>query len=173
MSQESYQAVSTTLSDTFNIPKPWLQDLLHVNAVEVVGTSIATIALALRWNKGTTEEFSRLVASLGISAIVSDNPLLGIVALVTAAKAFRSASKDEGDYEGVVDGLAKGGFGTGVFLATSSLIAGPAWIGILSGLCVWAVVNRATSKASVSDISEFVNRTVRANLPSTESVEEH
>ena len=171
MGRESYQAVANRLSATFNIPKPWLQDLLHVNAVEVLGTSIATIALALRWNKATTEEFSRLVGSLGISSIVSANPLLGVVALATAAKAFRR-SRDEGNYKEAVDGLAKGGFGTGIFLATSAVVSGPAWIGILTGLCVGAVVNRASSKVHVSEVSDFLKRAVQANLPSTEATPE-
>ena len=171
-SPDAYQTVANVLSDTFNIPKPWLQDLLHVNAVEVLGTSIAIIALALSWNKGTTEEFSRLVGSLGISSIVSANPFLGIVALSTTAKAFRH-SRDKSDYKEVVDGLAKGGFGTGMILATSALVTGPVWVGILTGLCVGAVVNRATSKMNVSDVSDFVKRTVQANLSSTEDGEEH
>jgi hypothetical protein len=124
MNQESYRAISNTLNDTFDIPKPWLQDLFHVNSVEVLGTSIATISLALRWNKAATEEFSRLVGALSISSIVSANPLLGIFALATAAKAFRQ-SKENGDRDEAVDGLAKGGFGTGMFLATSALVPGP------------------------------------------------
>lgn len=165
MSRESYQAVSSTLSDTFSIPKPWLQDLLHVNGVEVFGTSIGTIALALRWNKATTAEFSRLAGSLGISAIISANPLLGVVALATAAKAFNHTRK-KGGYKEAVQGLAKGGFGTGIFLATSALIPGPVWVGLLTGLCVGAVVNRAASKVEISDISNFVKQTVQANLPS-------
>ena len=118
--------------------------MVHANAIEVLGTSIATIALAFRWNKGTREEFSRLVASLGISSIVSANPLLGIVALVTAERLFWRSTEDDRDYKGIVDRLAKEGFGTGLFLATYSLIAGPVWIGILSGTCVGAVVNRTT-----------------------------
>ena len=167
MSPESYQAVANSLSGTFNIPKPWLQELLHVNAIEVLGTSIATLALALRWNKATTEEFSRLVGSLGISSIVSANPALGVVALVTTARAFMR-SRDKGDYKEAVAGLAKGGFGTGIFLATSALVSGPAWIGILTGLCIGAVVNRAISKVHVSDVSDFEKRTVKANLPATD-----
>ena len=91
MSPESYGQVSNYLSNTFHIPKPWFQDLLHVNGVEVLGTSIATVALALRWNKADTAEFSRLVGSLGISAVVSANPALGVLALATLAKPFMQA----------------------------------------------------------------------------------
>ena len=160
MSRDTYQTVSNFLSDSFNIPKPWLQDLLHVNAVEVLGTSIATIALALRWNKATTEEFSRLAASLGISAIISANPLLGIVTLATAAKAFWHPDRN-GDYGEIMDGLTKGGIGTGLFLATSALVSGPVWVGIISGLCVGAVVHRATSNVSVSDVRGFISRSVK------------
>ncbi|MDA1129658.1 MAG: hypothetical protein O2913_13335 [Chloroflexi bacterium] len=170
MSRDTYQTLSNSLSDTFSIPKPWLQDLLHVNAVEVLGTSVATIALALRWDKATTEEFSRLAASLGISSIVSANPLLGVVTLAATAKAFWHPEKD-GDYGEVVEGLAKGGIGTGLFLATSAVAPGPVWTGMLAGLCVGAVVNRATSKVHASDVSEFISRTMKRTVISEDSTD--
>ena len=163
MSAESYGQVSDYLTNTFHIPKPWFQDLLHVNGVEVLGTSIAAIALALRWNKADTAEFSRLVGGLGISAVVSANPALGVLALATLAKPFTQA-REKGDYMEVVDGLAKGGVGTGIFLATSVLIPGPVWVGILAGLCVGVVVNRATDNVRVSELGEFVGETIRTNL---------
>jgi len=142
--------------------------MLHINGAEVLGTSIATIALALRWNKADTAEFSRLVGSLGISAVVSANPALGLLALATLAKSFMQA-REKGDYIEVLDGLAKGGIGTGIFLATSVLIPGPVWVGILTGLCVGVVVNRATDNVRISELSGFVGETILANLGKTYS----
>ena len=168
MSPESYGQVSNYLSNTFHIPKPWFQDLLHVNGVEVLGTSVATIALALRWNKADTAEFSRLVGSLGVSAVVSANPALGVLALATLAKPFMQA-REKGDYIDVVDGLAKGGIGTGIFLATSVLIPGPVWVGILAGLCVGVIVNRGTDNVRLSEVGGFVGYTIRKNLSATYS----
>jgi len=160
MSKDAYQEVSNTLGDTFNIPKPWVQDLFHVNGLEVFGTSIAAIALTLRWNKATTEEFSRLVGSLGVSSVISANPLLGIVTIATAAKAFRQ-SRDKDEREEAAEGLAKGGVGTGVILATAAVVPGPVWVGLVAGLCVGVVVNQATSKVQARDISAFVEDTIR------------
>ena len=168
MSPESYGQVSTYLSNTFHIPKPWFQDMLHINGVEVLGTSIGTIALALRWNKADTAEFSRLVGSLGVSAVVSANPALAVLALATLAGSFMQA-REKGEYLEVVNGLAKGGVGTGIFLATSVLIPGPVWVGILTGLCIGAVVNRATDNVGVSELSGFVGETIRTCLSGTYS----
>ena len=86
--------------------------------------------------------------------------MLGIVTLATAAKAFWHPDRD-GDYGEVMDGLTKGGIGTGLFLATSALVPGPVWVGIISGLCVGAVVHRATSNVSVADVTGFINRSVK------------
>ncbi|MEE9247175.1 MAG: hypothetical protein V3U79_00555 [Dehalococcoidia bacterium] len=84
MSRDTYQTIAG-LTDKFGIPRRWLQDLLHVNGVEVVGTSIAALAIALNWSKAEAEEFAKVAGSLGTSAIANANPPLGVLTLVTLA----------------------------------------------------------------------------------------
>ena len=163
MSRNSYHQIADSLSDDFSIPKLWFQDLLHVNGVEVLGASVATIAVALRWNKAQTEEFSKLVGSLGLSAVASANPALAVVSVAILSKAFIKA-RHQDNYLKIVDGLAKGGVGTGALLATSALIAGPVWVGMLTGLCVAGVVSRTTSNIYANDIRLFLEQAMRANL---------
>ncbi len=61
----------------------------------------------------------------------------------------------------IVNGLTKGGVGTGVFLATSSIIGGPVWVGILTGMCVGVVVHKAMDTVDVSQITTFVDTSLR------------
>lgn len=163
MSKQSYDQVADVLRNSFHIPKPWLQDLFHVNGVEVMGSSVAALVVGLRWTKAETEEFSKLAGSLGISSIVSANPALALITLATLAQGFMKAKK-KGDFDEAVDGLAKGGFGTGVFLASSAAIGGPVWIGIMTGMCTAAVAQRATNSLNVHEVSDFVRRSVGSQI---------
>ncbi len=61
----------------------------------------------------------------------------------------------------IVNGLSKGGVGTGVFLATSSVIGGPVWVGILAGMCVGVVVHKTMDTVDISQITAFVNTSLR------------
>jgi len=162
-SKSSYDQVASALNSTFHIPKSWFSDLLHVNATKLIGTSIGTIAVVLNWNKKQVKEFSSLAGSLGISSIASANPALAVVALTTLAKSFADA-KQKGDYSEFVNGLAKGGVGTGAFLATASAIGGPVWVGLLAGTCVGVVVHKTMDTVQLSQISTFIEESIRRGI---------
>ncbi len=168
MTRDSYNQVAA-LTDTFHIPRAWTQDMLHVNGVELVGTAIATLAVALHWTSAETEEFARVAGSLGVSAVASANPTLALVTLAVFAKAFMQA-KNKGDYVEAVEGLAKGGVGTGLFLVTASAvtgpISGPVWLGMVAGLCAAAVTHRVTRNVHVSDVAAFVQN-LAGSAPAT------
>jgi len=166
-SKSSYDQVASALSGTFHIPRSWFSDLLHVNATELIGTSIGTIAVALNWNKKQVKEFSSLAGSLGISSIVSANPALAVVTLATLAKSFADA-KQKGDYSEFVNGLAKGGIGTGAFLATASAIGGPVWVGLLAGTCVGAVVHKTMDTVQISQIINFIEDSMKRVMAESE-----
>ncbi|MBW2038242.1 MAG: hypothetical protein JRI46_01375 [Deltaproteobacteria bacterium] len=168
-SKSSYDQVASALNSTFHIPKSWFSDLLHVNTTELIGTSIGTIAVALNWNKKQVREFSSLAGSLGISSIASANPVLAVVALTALAKSFADA-KQKGDYSEFVNGLAKGGVGTGAFLATASAIGGPVWVGLLAGTCVGAVVHKTMGTVQVSQISTFIENSMRRGITEKSSM---
>lgn len=163
-SKSSYDQMASALNDTFYIPRSWFSDLLHVNATELIGTSIGTIAVALNWNKKQVKEFSSLAGSLGISSIASANPVLAVVALTTLAKSFADA-KQKGDYSEFINGLAKGGVGTGAFLATASAISGPVWVGLLAGTCVGAVVHKSMGTVQISEIKTFIETSIKRVMP--------
>lgn len=159
-SKPSYDEVASALSTTFGISRSWFADLLHVNATELIGTTVAGIGIALNWNKSDVREFSSFAGSMGISSIASANPALAVVALAVLAKSFTDAKHKE-SYSEFVNGLAKGGIGTGAFLATASAIGGPIWVGILAGMCVGIVVHKSMDAANTSEIASFVEVSLR------------
>ena len=91
----TYDQVANLLRDTFHIPKPWFRDMLHVNAVELFGTSIGAIAVALHWKRRDVRRFSKLCGSLGLATLFSANPALGVLTLVGLAKLSRMPGSKE------------------------------------------------------------------------------
>ena len=169
LDKANYEQVANFLRDNFHIPKAWSQDILHVNGVELFGASIGAVAVALHWRRKEVKRFSALCGSLGVSALYSANPLLGVLALSVLAKSFMDARHEGNDYSDVVKGLANGGVGTGLILGTAVVIPGPALIGLLAGMCVGVATSIAVHKAlnteKLSQIREFVVSSVKSCLP--------
>ena len=146
---ESYTLVNLEIS------RSWLNDLVSYDVVELVAGSIGILAVALNWNNDDVEEFSSIVSSIGLSAVVSANPLMLVVTVVALAKAFHTARKS-GDWKEFSDGLAKGGVCTGAVLLATSLMSGPTVVVLLSRVCVGILAHQATRNVSFVEIGQFV-----------------
>ena len=154
----TYDQVSGWLDTNFHIPKNWFYDLNSYDAAELLGGVIGVVGVALSWNRSNTEQFARLVGSMGLASVVSANPLLMIVTVVSLAKAFHKAHQT-GEYAEFVDGQFKGAIGTGGTLAAVSLIGaagGPAGVALLTGLATGILINKATNHVSVTQIGQFL-----------------
>ncbi len=154
----TYDQVADSLNTKFNIPKDWFYDLNSYDAAELLGSAIGVVALVLNWNRADTEQFARFAGSMGLSSVISANPLLMIVAVVSLAKAFHKA-RQTGEYAEFVDGQFRGAMGTGAILAAVSLIGvvgGPAGVGLLVGLVAGVLVNKASKRVSITQIGQFL-----------------
>ena len=147
--QATYDSVAGMLKENFDIPKDWFYDLLTYDAAEVVGSVGGAMALIFRWNKADSKEFGRIVGSTGLAAVVSANPLLGVVMIAALAKAFAEARGD-GAYEDAIKGLAQGSAGTGAAMAGAALVGaagGPAGIALIASLGAGIGVSYLAGKA--------------------------
>ena len=164
----TYDQVAGFLESQFRIPRDWFYDLINYDAAELLGGVIGVVATALHWNRADTESFSNLVGGMGVSAVMSKNPLLLIVTVVALAKAFHRAHHT-GDYADFVDGHLKGGIGTGGTLAAVSLVGvagGPAGLALLVGLSTGILIDKAMKKVSVVEIGQYMAE--RAAVAATE-----
>ena len=161
--QDTFNGLSNTL-EGLGISRDWLIDLVNYDAVELVGSSIGVVAIALNWNNEDIEEFTTIVGGMGLSAAAGANPLLLIVTIVALAKAFHTARKT-GDWKEFTDGLAKGGICTGAVLLVTSTVSGPAVVVLLTGICVGVAAHKATENVSIVEVGQFVVRQV-TNAPS-------
>ena len=168
----TFDAVAGSLESTFAIPKSWFHDLNTYDAADLLGASVGVVAVALGWNRADTETFASLTASMGLPAAVGANPLLMVVVVVAAARAFHKA-RPGGEYTELVDGGFKGAVGSGATMAAIALATsagGPAGVALLVGITAGIVANSATKNVSLTAIGRFVATRAAAMTtdPSTE-----
>jgi hypothetical protein len=161
LSRDSFDSVAGVMGDTFGVSRDWLMDAASFTATEGIGAIIGAVAVVLNWNKTDVERFSALVGSFGLSALISANPFLAVVAVVALARSFHEARYRK-QYGSFTSGILKGGTGTGVFLGAISLVPGPAWIGIMVGIVSAVLAQKAyergenaVNEVSWSDVSKF------------------
>ena len=158
--QETYRRVSESLESNFHIPKSWFYDLNTYDAADLLGGSIGAVAIIFNWNHADTETFAQLAGGMGLSAVISANPLLLILTVVALARAFHIAHRS-GEYSEFVDGQFKGVVGAGATIGVVSFIGiagGPAGVALIAGIVTGILVNRAMKDVSAVQISKVVAR---------------
>lgn len=128
-----------------HIPKKWLADALTFNAAELIGTAIATLALVFGWSKLDSKQFAEYAGGLGVAAIVSANPLLGLVVIISAARAFTLTKKNKAIEEGklkLAKSALKGTVVPSIVIFMSVIIGGPVYIGLILGIIVAVLVRK-------------------------------
>ena len=159
-----YDQVASSLESRFHISRDWFYDLNSYTAAELVGASIAILAVVFQWNPGDTESFSRTVGSLGMAGVVSANPLLLVIMVVAFGRAFQRA-RMESKHGDLVDGLARGAVVTTLTVfavAQVTTISGPVGLSFLVGLVVGILANKAVSHVSVAEISRVLAERAKA-----------
>ena len=145
----TFDSVAASLDDNFGISKEWFFDLVTYDASEVLGAVVGGLALAFRWNKADSKEFARIVGSTGLAAVVSANPMLGVVMVAALAKAFAEAHA-EGAYEDAIKGLLQGAAGTGAAMAAVPLIGaagGPVGLALIVSIGAGIAASHLAGKA--------------------------
>ena len=156
--QETYNTVAGFLDSKFHIPKAWFSDINSYDAAEILGTTIGVVTVALAWNQADTEDFSKIVGSMGVSAVISANPLLLIVTVVALARAFHKA-RHTGEYGEFVDGQMKGAVVAGSSLLVISLmsVSAPTFVVLIAGITAGILASKATQNVSFVEIGKFVS----------------
>ena len=154
--QETFGQVAETLESNFRIPKSWFYDMNTFDATDLLGAAVGVVALIFSWNRADTEAFSKIVGSMGLSAVVSANPLLLILTVVALGRAFQKAHQT-GEYAEFVDGQFKGAVGAGATMAAVSLVGvagGPAGAALLAGLAAGILAQYAVKNVKVVEVGK-------------------
>lgn len=133
-------------ADQFGMSERSVNDIQLLNAPEVLGAFFAVVPVCFGWSKLGAERFADIAGRAGVAALVSANPLLGLIALVSMARSFNLLlSQEEGAF---TEAAFKGGLGAvqnGVVYAASAAIGGHVMIGIIVGLVVAYAIQRYAS----------------------------
>ena len=159
--QKSYNQVAGFLDTNFHIPNDWFYDINSYDALEVLGATIGVVTVVLAWNRADTEDFSKIVGSMGLSAVISANPLLLIVTVVALARAFHKA-RQTGEYAEFADGQMKGAVVAGSSLLVVFALmnaSAPAFVALITGITVGILASKATQNVSFVEIGKFVSVT--------------
>lgn len=155
---ETYHKVADTLDETFGIPKQWFADLATYDSAEVLGGLLGSVALVFRWSDGEARDFGEVVGRTGLAAIVSANPILGVVTLVALARAFTEA-RETGNYKECLKGLAEG---TAVAAAPMAVVpvvvalGGPTGVALAAGMVAGMTASALAKKVDKDGVGDFV-----------------
>ena len=166
---ETYHRVAEALESNSHIPKSWFYDLNTYDAADLLGGAVGAVALILNWNRADTETFAQLAGGMGLSSIMSANPLLLILTVVALARAFHLARKS-GEYTEFVDGQFKGVVGAGATLGAVTVVGiagGPTGVVLIAGLVTGILVNRAMKDVSIVHVSKVVAKQAVATASET------
>lgn len=121
------------LADTLGVSTRYLGDMLTFNAPEVLGAGLGVIPLALGWKKLECERLAEMATTMTAAAALSANPLLLGVGLVATGKALARLRQD-GSIGRALRGIGRGAVTTGVAVAVSTFVPGPALLGAALGI---------------------------------------
>ena len=168
LNREQFDVTADIMGEALGVSRDWLMDAASFTATEGAGAVVGALAVALSWSETDIKRFSALVGSFGLSAAVSANPFLAVIAIVALARSF-NAARYRKKYGSFSKGILKGGVGTGTFLGATSLVAGPAWIGLMVGVVCAVLAHKGFEKGeevakdvSWSDISKFTLNYIKA-----------
>lgn len=160
----TFDTVASRLEATAGIPKSWLYDISTYDAADVLGGCVGVVSVALGWNKADTAEFASVAAGMGISAAASANPILSMVAVVAAARAFHKARIGE-ECKELVNGSFRGAatsVGAMSAVGLVSVAGGPATVGLLAGVTAGILAHKAAQRVSITDVTEQLHPRVAA-----------
>jgi len=157
LTPEDYARLEAFVCGTLGVTPEWLNDALHVNAVEglqFAAGCVPLVAVAMGWGPSDAYTFARLAGSLGVGSVVAANPIMLLVALLLLARAYQMSKTDGA--RGLWRPMADGGATTGTALGVAAAIGGPPLFGIGAGLVVAAGLRTALRSRSGIERSRWV-----------------
>lgn len=138
ISQESIDTVQR-LFESIDPTGLWVVDAATFNMEELISSAVPAIAVLLNWNRVEQDEFKKMLGGMTTAAIYSANPILALLVIASAARAFLLHKKQGSlDMRRVAKSFAEGGILSGSLIATGTIVGGPVWVGMLAGLVVVA-----------------------------------
>jgi hypothetical protein len=157
LTPEDYARLETFVCDTFGVPREWLIDVLHMNAIEglqLAAGCVPIIAAVMGWSRSDAETYARLAGRLGVGAVVAANPIMILVALAMLARGYQMAK--DSDAKGLWRQVVEGGVPAAAALGIASITGGPPLLGVAAGVIVAKGIQDALKSGPGFERSEWL-----------------
>jgi hypothetical protein len=135
-----FRLAKDVLHESFRIPTSTVNDLLNINAAELLGASVATIALLLDFNTKQTDRLAGYFGRLGFSSYIAGNPALLLVTAICLGRVCYDLWKGESVGE-AIEGMIGGGVSAVSFWFVAAQFSGPLFVGLAAGAVACYAVN--------------------------------
>src|SRR5690606_29878415 len=88
--------------------KTWVYDLFSYDVFEVFSAGLGAAGILFALNHDDLEKLSELLGTMGVVGVISANPIMGLVMIVTTGFAFAKAEERTSTLRRMVPGLGKG-----------------------------------------------------------------
>ncbi|MCY4379993.1 MAG: hypothetical protein OXC40_00250 [Proteobacteria bacterium] len=86
--KESFDQWVDRFSVLPGVNRKYLADLISFDAMEVISSTLSVLGIVFFLNKGDQEKIARILGSMGVTAIASANPLMGIAMICSCTYAY-------------------------------------------------------------------------------------
>jgi len=142
---DTYDSISNTLTKIPGVDRKYVYDLLSYDVLEIVGTSIGVVAILYQFSKQDFDMLSETLGSMGITTIMSANPLLGISVIASTAYAIKTDTLK-------TSSLVKGASIATLGFALGSMIAAPVLIELVVVITILGVANKHGTKDNIKNM---------------------
>ena len=133
----SFESWVDKLSGIPGVNREYLYDLLSFDAFEVLSTGLGAVGILFCLSRDDQRKLSEILGAMGITAIISANPLMGLVVVaVTGYSYFKKKQKLEGK------ALAKGAAVAGISAALFAVLGLPILVELVIVIVVMALLRK-------------------------------
>jgi hypothetical protein len=103
-----YSQLAEALSTLPGISKEWVYDLLSYDVFEVFSAGLGAVGIIFAFGHDDLERLSELLGTMGITSVISANPLMGLAVIATTGYAYWRKSAENGGKPLCVASATKG-----------------------------------------------------------------
>lgn len=164
MSPETYDTIATNLSDMLGVNRQWVYDALSYDASEVIGAGLSAFAVIYHLSNDNLREVSQILGGMGITSIVSANPIMGLMVIGSVAYMVKFNKEiDEGK-------LAKGALISTTAFAGFSLISAPFLVEMGVVIAVVILMDKHITESNLKMVGRYVKNMFASHIPASESL---
>lgn len=145
--QAQYNEFAETLAK-LGISKKWTADLVSFDVFELLSVGLSCAGLVFALQRDDLAQVSELLGAMGITSILSANPITGLAAIAVTAYAYRRKRDDPGAK--TLDGarFAKGALVSGLASGTFMLLGLPVLVELVIAIVVVHLAKKHAGKAA-------------------------